>query len=701
MKKKMWIVSLLSLQFLILVGSCAHAPQANQTHQEEHEIPMPPLLPKQNHDTLPPQVGQILKLTKDKVYQILVKRPKELYVTYDRELPYDLLPFEMRNSDYVSIGSAFSLAPKKFLTCAHVFGLHTRSYPEDFYLKDAMDKIYKVHMITKYSVHHDIAEFTLENNIELPLINIAKQTPEIGDPVYSVGNALGFGISVRGGIMSSLTPETEFGEWKNIRFSAAASPGNSGGPLVNERGEVIGIIQAKSSSENLNYSYPISELGRLPENAALVKQKMQYSPYGQRELYTAEFKLKLPQESIELQRNLSKKFREESDEKAKDFFHKHEKKFFYQDPQVNKYLRFQLVGKFWNKIAKQKNEEWGNYTPEYRSERFDQNEELTYGLTGNNEATSVFYGHFVYRHADNVSLAGLWENPAPAITRILNMVTGPIKLSDVTLKVTNLNRPEETEFYEDQLHRYWRIDTWRLRSIGTSLVSACLPHPKGLACHFLAPMTADLEVYGGTSLLKYELGSWMISLAGQLKEWTEFLQLPKKFTSAWSDLQIDQNEKGNWSMATNTFKFQHEFPPIFNRIEVSLETGYDFSLPLKQRIVGLGFYDGFGESNFTLLPHLRPQDNAKEEEKVLWKQTVLKESSYAEEVAREKNEKKMVYVWQKNGEGKLIHLNANVSSLKLPVIYRSFCYTDTHHPDENVKNWCNNFGKAFTITDGL
>ena len=59
-----------------------------------------------------------------------------------------------------------------------------------------------------------------------------------------------------------------------------------------------------------------------------------------------------------------------------------------------------------------------------------------------------------------------------------------------------------------------------------------------------------------------------------------------------------------------------------------------------------------------------------------------------------------MYVWEKNEQGKLTHLEANASSLKLPVIYRSFCYTDTHHPDDSLKNWCKNFGKAFTVNDG-
>jgi S1-C subfamily serine protease len=39
-----------------------------------------------------------------------------------------------------------------------------------------------------------------------------------------------------------MTPEARYGNWKWLRFSAAASPGNSGGPLLDSKGNVIGIV---------------------------------------------------------------------------------------------------------------------------------------------------------------------------------------------------------------------------------------------------------------------------------------------------------------------------------------------------------------------------------------------------------------------------------------------------------------------------
>ncbi|HEY8287755.1 MAG TPA: serine protease, partial [Acetobacteraceae bacterium] len=72
--------------------------------------------------------------------------------------------------------------------------------------------------------------------------------PPLNQVVYSVGNALGTGIVIRDGLYTSDTPEQQDGSWKWMRFSAAASPGNSGGPLLDASGKLIGVVLMKSAN---------------------------------------------------------------------------------------------------------------------------------------------------------------------------------------------------------------------------------------------------------------------------------------------------------------------------------------------------------------------------------------------------------------------------------------------------------------------
>ncbi|HEY2133884.1 MAG TPA: trypsin-like peptidase domain-containing protein [Acetobacteraceae bacterium] len=87
---------------------------------------------------------------------------------------------------------------------------------------------------------------------------------QIGDPVFAIGNPLGVGLSVSSGIVSALnrnimdTPYDDF-----IQTDAAINHGNSGGPLFNRDGEVIGIdtaiLSPTTGSVGLGFAIPAND----------------------------------------------------------------------------------------------------------------------------------------------------------------------------------------------------------------------------------------------------------------------------------------------------------------------------------------------------------------------------------------------------------------------------------------------------------
>lgn len=78
---------------------------------------------------------------------------------------------------------------------------------------------------------------------------------QIGEKVIAIGNPLGLQFSVSEGIISNLHQEGPNGIGAYIQTDAALNPGNSGGPLINKQGEVIGINNFKiSGTEGIGFA---------------------------------------------------------------------------------------------------------------------------------------------------------------------------------------------------------------------------------------------------------------------------------------------------------------------------------------------------------------------------------------------------------------------------------------------------------------
>ncbi len=103
---------------------------------------------------------------------------------------------------------------------------------------------------------------------------------KVGNGAIAIGNALGFGQSVTAGVISAVnrTAEIENKKMTLIQTDAPINGGNSGGALLNQNGEVIGINVAKYSSsgssgtvEGMGFAIPISSVK--DEISKLEKQK--------------------------------------------------------------------------------------------------------------------------------------------------------------------------------------------------------------------------------------------------------------------------------------------------------------------------------------------------------------------------------------------------------------------------------------------
>lgn len=113
----------------------------------------------------------------------------------------------------------------------------------------------------------ELLESNPDDDLAVLRIEVAKLPPpvtlgesddvEVGEAVIVIGNPIGLDHTMTDGMVSS---RRLFEGKKYIQMSAPVSPGNSGGPVFNDFGDVIGVTVAKLHGENLNLAIPIDML---------------------------------------------------------------------------------------------------------------------------------------------------------------------------------------------------------------------------------------------------------------------------------------------------------------------------------------------------------------------------------------------------------------------------------------------------------
>lgn len=121
----------------------------------------------------------------------------------------------------------------------------------------------------------DLALLKIDAQNLTPVIVGASDKARIGDPVLAVGNPFGLGNTVTSGIISARSRDIQVGPYDDfIQTDAAINRGNSGGPLFNADGEMIGVNTAifspSGGSVGIAFAVPSKMVKTVAE--ALIKE---------------------------------------------------------------------------------------------------------------------------------------------------------------------------------------------------------------------------------------------------------------------------------------------------------------------------------------------------------------------------------------------------------------------------------------------
>ena len=160
-------------------------------------------------------------------------------------------------------GSGFFVAPNQIATNYHVIEAILNEGAIGGAKLVGKEDIYAIENVVVHSKNHDLAIVKVKGvkitGIDVPALSLGdSDTIQIGDKVYVAGNPEGLEGTFSDGIISAIRGNSTD---KFFQMTAPISPGSSGGPVLNNRGEVIGIsVGGMERGQNLNFAIPVNYL---------------------------------------------------------------------------------------------------------------------------------------------------------------------------------------------------------------------------------------------------------------------------------------------------------------------------------------------------------------------------------------------------------------------------------------------------------
>jgi hypothetical protein len=498
-----------------------------------------------------------LPLIQATTFEVVAAKPEHDPLTYEKPLPLDLLPFQERNDAYYSIGTAFAIGNGRYATAAHVLMTGADSLWGLPALRDNGGQVYAIDKVVKFSLQRDFAVFTLKKQPGTSALPVSTSAAP-GQAVFSVGNAYGTGVVIRDGLYTSDTPEQQDGRWKWMRFSAAASPGNSGGPLVDQDGKVVGVVLAKPPNENLNYALPIRLLLDAPEGQADidVRTGYQFDVFDSTVSGNFRGRFALPLALDAFYATYLSRMNTFFDGQLKALLDSQAEALFPRGEGSQRLLHeIADMGDLPRIVARDGNGTWVLGGNQDNNTRLSANGYITPGSFGKNML-------FHLRRPDDVPAEKLYSDPAVPMDLLLR--TGSLKRTVGTENITvkSLGKPTMDTIHVDAWGRRWQVWEWPIPYANARLVMVALPVPDGYIG--ISRYAMAMQEHDQLINLKALTDFAYVNLDGTLAQWRDYLARKDLRPAALDGVAIefDYGKRFRYASRRMELGFTPELQPI-------------------------------------------------------------------------------------------------------------------------------------------
>ena len=414
-------------------------------------------------------------------------------------------------------------------------------------LRDQNGEMRPVADVLHLSLREDFVVFSAlgDDAVALPTVEVS---PSIGSPIFAVGNALGEGVVIRDGLLTSETPEERDGSWKWLRFSAAASPGNSGGPLLDKRGRVVGVVLGKSANENLNYALPINRVLQ-PERTSVAilnsRQSLGLPIMSVTTVTQLDKDIALPKSYGEFSRVFVSTFNDFLDSSLRDFIAANAASIFPAGEGSKQFLTQSFFAGMLRIISQQPNGEWTAEKPaSVDSANLPAGGNLEFGMSAGLRVLGM-------TKPDDISVRTLFADSKVFMDLLLKAWVLNRPVADQMIRITSLGSARRDEWHSDGYGRKWQLRVWPMQFSDSVVVTFALPLPSGCAA-LSAIVPAGME-HGVVAQFKVLSDFAYVTYSAPLKDWQAFLSNEALLPTAFGRLKIDIDVGRRFSFSSPRF----------------------------------------------------------------------------------------------------------------------------------------------------
>lgn len=562
----------------------------------------------------------------DASFEVVVLRPDPAKdpVSYEKELPWDLVPFNVRNDRYNSIGTAFAISKTELVTAHHVFQpVHASMGFQTCFIRDANQNVWEVDQILALDEQRDVIRFTVKGRTFDQWLEL-RPGFKANETVFTVGNAYGEGLVIRPGEVIGTLPEPLRGAWNLLKSSTGVNPGNSGGPLVDPQGRVVGVVLGKK--DNICYSLPTEELKAVKAGTAAFFSKMGFSfalfPEKSKALDRV-FDLPLPRPYVELRKELAAREAVFYTQSMDSLFSSLGTELFPAGEASEEAIGEIPTSANPEVIFRDKTTKiWSISGLEYKSNDLPKNGRIHYA-----QANGVYL--FKIRCPDGIAIGDLLANPRLSMDLLLKGASVTRTVGGQDIRVTSFGDPYQINPHTDRFGRPWQQAIWFTPYDDGAVLTYATLVPSGLvmAVKFVNSSSLMPWLYDLPKFLDYTY----VPYGGKLKEWVAFLKHRDRLPAALRDMAFEFKEgkslrlQALWAKLDLASSQVDLSPKAFLILNMGFSRkGQEVAWDLRRVSISEDEEDNY----FVLLKHLHPTPAMPEANQKRWKEIARQKHPY-------------------------------------------------------------------------